>query len=63
MKLLHLSLQLMQQIQASITALYYKQEVFRKRDNGKFHDQRGYLIYDKKIKWYITLSAFQERYA
>ncbi|QUM86785.1 MULTISPECIES: heme-binding beta-barrel domain-containing protein [unclassified Moritella] len=31
-----------------LTALYYKQEVFRKRDNGKFHDQRGYLIYDKK---------------
>ncbi len=31
-----------------LTALYYKQEVFRKSDNGKFHDQRGYLIYDKK---------------
>ncbi|AGH82068.1 putative signal peptide protein [Psychromonas sp. CNPT3] len=31
-----------------LTALYYKQEVFRSRDNQKFHDQRGYLIYDKK---------------
>lgn len=31
-----------------LVALYYKQEVFIKRDNGKFHDQRGYLIYDKK---------------
>ncbi|EOV0110564.1 heme-binding beta-barrel domain-containing protein [Vibrio parahaemolyticus] len=31
-----------------LTAIYYKQEVFRKRDNGKFHDQRGYFIYDKK---------------
>lgn len=31
-----------------LVAMYYKQEVFRKRDNGKFHDQRGYLIYDKK---------------
>ncbi|MEJ3634853.1 heme-binding beta-barrel domain-containing protein [Vibrio vulnificus] len=31
-----------------LVALYYKQEVFRKRDNGKFHDQRGYLIYDKE---------------
>lgn len=32
----------------SLTALYYKQEVFRKKDDVKFHDQRGYLIYDKK---------------
>ncbi len=32
----------------SLTALYYKQEVFRKKDGAKFHDQRGYLIYDKK---------------
>ncbi len=31
-----------------LVAVYYKQEVFRKRDNAKFHDQRGYLIYDKK---------------
>lgn len=31
-----------------LTAIYYEQEVFRKRDNGKFHDQRGYLLYDKK---------------
>ncbi|MNG20121.1 hypothetical protein D3C85_1201080 [compost metagenome] len=28
--------------------MYYKQEIFRKSDNGKFHDQLGYLIYDKK---------------
>ncbi len=32
----------------SLVALYYKQEVFRQRDDAKFHDQRGYLIYDKK---------------
>lgn len=31
-----------------LVAMYYKQEVFRKSDNGKFHDQRGYLIYDKQ---------------
>jgi hypothetical protein len=31
-----------------LVAIYYNQEVFRKRDNAKFHDQRGYLIYDKK---------------
>ncbi|CAK3627167.1 THAP4-like heme-binding beta-barrel domain-containing protein [Vibrio crassostreae] len=31
-----------------LVALYYKQEVFRKSDDGKFHDQRGYLIYDKE---------------
>ncbi len=31
-----------------LTAIYYEQEVFRKRDNGKFHDQRGYFLYDKK---------------
>jgi hypothetical protein len=30
-----------------LTALYYKQEVFRKADNKKFHDERGYYIYDK----------------
>lgn len=30
-----------------LVALYYKQEVFRKADNSKFHDQRGYLIYDQ----------------
>ncbi len=32
----------------SVVAIYYKQEVFRQRDDTKFHDQRGYLIYDKK---------------
>ncbi|HDO1354865.1 TPA: FABP family protein [Aeromonas veronii] len=31
-----------------LVAMYYKQEVFKKSDNSKFHDQRGYLIYDKK---------------
>ncbi|MBS0339781.1 MAG: FABP family protein [Proteobacteria bacterium] len=31
-----------------LVAMYYKQEVFRKSDNKKFHDQRGYLIYDKQ---------------
>jgi hypothetical protein len=31
----------------SLVAVYYKQEVFRVRDDAKFHDQRGYLIYDK----------------
>ncbi|GAM62172.1 probable signal peptide protein [Vibrio ishigakensis] len=31
----------------TLVALYYKQEVFRKADDSKFHDQRGYLIYDK----------------
>ncbi|CAM3118778.1 heme-binding beta-barrel domain-containing protein [Vibrio rarus] len=31
----------------TLVALYYKQEVFRKLDDTKFHDQRGYLIYDK----------------
>ncbi|MCD1193147.1 heme-binding beta-barrel domain-containing protein [Vibrio cholerae] len=31
-----------------LVAISYTQEVFRKRDNKKFHDQRGYLIYDKK---------------
>lgn len=31
-----------------LTAIYYSQEVFRKKNNSKFHDQRGYLIYDKK---------------
>lgn len=30
-----------------LVALYYKQEVFRKTDDSKFHDQRGYFIYDK----------------
>ena len=34
----------------SLVAIYYKQEVFRKRDDAKFHDQRGYLIYDKENK-------------
>lgn len=31
-----------------LVALYYKQEVFRKVDGSKFHDQRGYFIYDAK---------------
>ncbi len=31
-----------------VVAMYYKQEVFRKKDDSKFHDQRGYLIYDKE---------------
>ncbi|WP_394143096.1 heme-binding beta-barrel domain-containing protein [Vibrio atypicus] len=31
-----------------LVALYYKQEVFRKKDDSKFHDQRGYFIYDQK---------------
>ncbi|MEZ9244217.1 heme-binding beta-barrel domain-containing protein [Vibrio lentus] len=31
-----------------LVALYYKQEVFRKTDDSKFHDQRGYFIYDQK---------------
>jgi len=31
-----------------LVAMYYRQEVFRKKDGSKFHDQRGYLIYDKK---------------
>ncbi len=30
----------------SLVAMYYKHEVFRKADDSKFHDQRGYLIYD-----------------
>jgi hypothetical protein len=31
-----------------LLAIYYKQEVFGQRDDAKFHDQRGYLLYDKK---------------
>ncbi|MEZ8080256.1 heme-binding beta-barrel domain-containing protein [Enterovibrio norvegicus] len=31
-----------------LAAIYYKQEVFRQLDDTKFHDQRGYLIYDHK---------------
>jgi hypothetical protein len=31
-----------------LAALYYRQQVFAKSDNKKFHDQTGYLIYDKK---------------
>ncbi|CAH6812434.1 conserved exported hypothetical protein [Vibrio chagasii] len=31
-----------------LVALYYKQEVFRKADDSKFHDQRGYFIYDQE---------------
>ncbi|MGF1751116.1 MULTISPECIES: heme-binding beta-barrel domain-containing protein [Vibrio] len=32
----------------TLVALYYKQEVFRKKDDSKFHDQRGYFIYDQE---------------
>jgi len=31
-----------------LAALYYRQQVFAKSNNKKFHDQTGYLIYDKK---------------
>lgn len=31
-----------------LAALYYRQQVFRKSDHKQFHDQTGYLIYDKK---------------
>jgi hypothetical protein len=31
-----------------LAALYYRQQVFAKSDNKQFHDQTGYLIYDKK---------------
>src|SRR5665647_955573 len=31
-----------------LAALYYRQQVFAKKDNKQFHDQTGYLIYDKK---------------
>lgn len=31
-----------------LAALYYRQQVFRKSDHKQFHDQAGYLIYDKK---------------
>ncbi len=43
-----------------LVAMDYGHEVFRVRDNGKFHDQRGYLIYDKKTIPYIILSVFRE---
>src|ERR1035437_6572919 len=32
----------------NLAALYYRQQVFAKSDNKQFHDQTGYLIYDKK---------------
>ena len=32
----------------NLAAMYYRQQVFRKSDNKQFHDQVGYLIYDKK---------------
>ena len=32
----------------NLAALYYRQQVFAKKDNKQFHDQTGYLIYDKK---------------
>ncbi|WP_429216859.1 FABP family protein [Aeromonas veronii] len=31
-----------------LAALSYVQEVFRKRDGVKFHDQRGFFLYDKE---------------
>ncbi|WP_105901925.1 heme-binding beta-barrel domain-containing protein [Vibrio gangliei] len=31
----------------NLVALYYKMEMFKKADDTKFHDQRGYFIYDK----------------
>ena len=34
----------------NLAAVYYRQQVFRKRDNKQFHDQVGYLIYDKKTQ-------------
>src|SRR5674476_1430438 len=33
-----------------LTALYYRQQVFAKSDKKQFHDQTGYLIYDKKYQ-------------
>src|SRR5665647_1116101 len=33
-----------------LAALYYRQQVFAKSDNKQFHDQTGYLIYDKKYQ-------------
>jgi hypothetical protein len=30
-----------------LAAMFYHQQVFRKSDNKQFHDQIGYLIYDK----------------
>src|SRR5665647_1513445 len=33
-----------------LAALYYRQQVFAKIDNKQFHDQTGYLIYDKKAR-------------
>ncbi|MGN5184690.1 heme-binding beta-barrel domain-containing protein [Aeromonas veronii] len=41
-----------------LVAMYYKQEVFRKSDNGKFHDQRGYLIYDKTISLFTIHTVY-----
>ena len=31
-----------------LAALYYRQQAFAKSDNKQFHDQTGYLIYDKQ---------------
>jgi len=33
-----------------LAALYYRQQVFAKSDNKQFHDQTGYLIYDKSAQ-------------
>lgn len=34
----------------NLAALFYRQQVFTKSDNKQFHDQTGYLIYDKKLQ-------------
>lgn len=41
-----------------LAALYYRQQVFRKSDNKQFHDQTGYLIYDKKNQRVYDASVF-----
>ena len=33
-----------------LAAVYYRQQVFAKSNNKQFHDQTGYLIYDKKAQ-------------
>ena len=33
-----------------LAAMYYRQQVFAKSNNKQFHDQTGYLIYDKKAQ-------------
>ena len=34
----------------NLAAVYYRQQVFAKSNNKQFHDQTGYLIYDKKAQ-------------